>query len=56
MCDVRREHNRSIKQGLLGLSLPHLVVLPVLVRITRVPLEPLKIGEELSEDAHTNCI
>lgn len=54
--DVGSEHHRAIQQDLLGLGLPDLVVPPVLVGITGVPLEPLETGKELAEDTHVQCI
>jgi hypothetical protein len=54
--EVGRKHYWAIEQDLLGLGLPHLVVVPILVRIARIPLEPLEAGEELIRDAHARCI
>lgn len=52
MPQVRSEDHWAIEQNLLGLSLPNLVMVPVLVRVARIPLEPLKTSEEFVEHAH----
>ena len=56
MLKISREHHWSVEQNLFSLCLPHLVIVPILVCIARVPLEPLETGEEVLKNAHVGCI
>ena len=50
--DVGGEQDGPVEQHLFGFGLSHLVVVPVLVGIACIPLEPLETGEELLKEAH----
>ena len=45
--DVGSQHDWPIEQGLLGLTLANLMMVPILLGVARVPLELLEPGKEL---------
>ena len=52
--EIDCEEERAVEQCLLGFDLAHAVAVPVLIGISRIPLEALQPRNELVEDSHAS--